>query len=60
MLESSQFIATIERRQGLKIACLEEVAYRKGLIDDAGLTAAIDAMPRSPYRSYVERILTEP
>ena len=60
MLESSQFIATIERRQGLKIACLEEVAFRKGFIDEAGLAAAIDNMPRSPYRSYVERLLTDP
>jgi glucose-1-phosphate thymidylyltransferase len=59
LLEAANFIATIERRQGLKIACLEEVAYRKGFIDRAGLEKRIGEMPRSPYRQYLEALLAE-
>jgi len=59
LLESSNFIATIEKRQGLKIACLEEVAFRRGFIDEQGLQQAAERMPKSPYRTYVEAVLTE-
>jgi glucose-1-phosphate thymidylyltransferase len=59
LLESANFIATIERRQGLKIACLEEVAYRQGFIDAEGLEAAAAAMPPSPYRTYVLSLLDD-
>jgi len=59
LLEASQFIGLLEARQGLKIACLEEVAYNRGFLDRAGLEAAIAAMPASSYRSYLERILKE-
>jgi glucose-1-phosphate thymidylyltransferase len=59
LLESANFIATIERRQGLKIACLEEVAFRQGFIDAQGLEAAAAAMPPSPYRAYVLGLLDE-
>ncbi len=59
LLESANFIATIERRQGLKIACLEEVAFRQGFIDAEGLEAAAAAMPPSPYRAYVLGLLDE-
>jgi len=59
LLESSNFIATIERRQGLKIACLEEVAFRRGFIDHQGLREAAERMPKSPYRTYVESVLVE-
>ena len=59
LLESAQFIHTIEKRQGVKIACLEEIAYRRGLLDAADLEATIGAMPASPYRSYVESVLAE-
>jgi glucose-1-phosphate thymidylyltransferase len=59
LLEAANFIATIERRQGLKIACLEEVAYRSGFIDHADLTALVGAMPVSPFRAYLEAILDE-
>ena len=58
-LRKAEFIATIERRQGLKIACLEEVAYRQGFIDKQGLLHATEAMPVSPYREYVEQIAAE-
>jgi glucose-1-phosphate thymidylyltransferase len=60
LLEAANFIATIERRQGLKIACLEEIAYRKDYIDRAALAAQVEAMPASEYRRYLEEILTEP
>jgi glucose-1-phosphate thymidylyltransferase len=59
LLESATFIATIEKRQGLKIACLEEVAFEKGFLDGDGLAATIDAMPPSPYRAYVEQVLKD-
>jgi len=59
LLESSNFIATIERRQGLKIACLEEVAFRSGFIDEQGLRSVANRMPSSPYRTYVESVIAE-
>jgi glucose-1-phosphate thymidylyltransferase len=59
LLEASSFIAAIENRQGLKVACLEEVAYRSGFIDDAQLERLMLAMPRSPYREYLETLLAE-
>ena len=60
LLEAANFIAAIERRQGLKIACLEEIAYRQGYIQLSALSALVEAMPVSEYRSYLEAILTEP
>ena len=60
LLEAANFIATIERRQGLKIACLEEIAYRKGYIDRAALAVQVEAMPTSEYRRYLEEILAAP
>jgi len=59
LLEASAFIGTLEARQGLKIACLEEVAYRMGYIDDQMLGSIIARMPKSSYREYLERILAE-
>ncbi|MCZ6569773.1 MAG: glucose-1-phosphate thymidylyltransferase RfbA [Deltaproteobacteria bacterium] len=60
LLEAANFIATIERRQGLKIACLEEIAYRRGYIQLSAISALVEAMPISEYRSYLEAILAEP
>jgi glucose-1-phosphate thymidylyltransferase len=57
LLEAANFIATIERRQGLKIACLEEIAYQKGYIDRAQLGDLVGAMPDSTYRDYVIGLL---
>lgn len=59
LLEASHFIGTLEMRQGLKIACLEEIAYRKGFIDQGEMAAIIERIPRSGYRDYLERILRE-
>jgi glucose-1-phosphate thymidylyltransferase len=57
LLEASHFIGTLEARQGLKIACLEEVALRKGFIDDTRFEAIIEKTPKSSYREYLEMIL---
>ncbi len=59
LLEASHFIGTLEARQGLKIACLEEIALRVGFIDCPGMKAAIAATPKSSYRDYLERVLQE-
>jgi glucose-1-phosphate thymidylyltransferase len=59
LLEAANFIATVEHRQGIKIACLEEIAFRNGFIDRDGYERAIEAMPRSSYREYLEEILVE-
>ena len=59
LLEASQFIGALEARQGLKIACLEEVAFLRGFIDAAQLEAVIADTPNSSYRTYLERVLAE-
>ena len=59
LLEASHFIGTLEARQGLKIACLEEIAYHKGFINKEGLKDVIENTPASSYRSYLERVLKE-
>lgn len=56
--EASSFIAAIENRQGLKIACLEEVAYNCGYIDKEQLMALTDKMPRSSYSQYLIDLLS--
>lgn len=56
LLEASQFIGTIESRQGLKIACLEEVAFTQGFIDAAQMDSVIESTPKSPYREYLMKI----
>jgi glucose-1-phosphate thymidylyltransferase len=59
LLEASNFIATIEHRQGLKIACLEEIALRSGAITFAQFRTLIDTMAPSSYREYLERVALE-
>ena len=59
LLDAGQFIATLERRQGLKIACLEEVAWRKGFIDSAQLQALAEPLAKSGYGDYLLRTLQE-
>ncbi len=56
LLEASHYIATLEHRQGVKVACIEEVAYEMGFIDRAQLTAISDALPRNDYRAYLEKL----
>jgi glucose-1-phosphate thymidylyltransferase len=60
LLEASQYIETIERRQGLKIACPEEIAYRQGYIDAAALEKLGDAMAKNAYGRYLLSLLREP
>lgn len=58
MLEASQFVEIIERRQGLKIACLEEVAWRKGWISDEELLRQADDLKKSGYGEYLQKLVT--
>jgi len=59
LLEASHFIETIERRQGLKIACPEEIAWRMGYISAAQLRALARPLAKSGYGEYLLRVLTE-
>jgi len=59
MLEAGLFIQTIERRQGLKIACPEEIAFTQGLIDAAQLERLASALGKSDYSRYLRRLLDE-
>ena len=58
LLEASTFIETIEKRQGLKIACIEEIAYRLGFIDGDQLRRLAEPLLKNNYGQYLLRILT--
>ncbi len=57
LMEASNYISAIEHRQGLKIACLEEIAFSKGYIDLTQFEALIASLPKSEYRAYLEQSL---
>jgi glucose-1-phosphate thymidylyltransferase len=59
LLDASQFIATLERRQGLKVACPEEVAYRSGWIDAAQVEALAQPMLKNGYGQYLRQLLVD-
>ena len=59
LLEASNFIETIESRQGLKIACLEEIALRRGFITCSQMAEVITATPNSSYKEYLQRVYSE-
>ena len=59
LLEASHYVETIERRQGLKIACPEEIAYRQGWIDAAGVERLGQAMAKNAYGQYLLALLRE-
>jgi glucose-1-phosphate thymidylyltransferase len=59
LLEASEFIATIERRQGLKIACIEEIAYRRGYINKEQLSRLAEPLKKNSYGQYLLRIINE-
>jgi glucose-1-phosphate thymidylyltransferase len=58
LLEAAEFVHVIENRQGLKIACLEEIAWRKGWIDNARLESNIAKLGKSSYGQYLRRLLS--
>ena len=60
LLEAANFIATIESRQGLKIACLEEIALRRGYLSRDQYQQMLEGMPNSPYRNYLDMVFHEP
>ncbi|WP_223483740.1 glucose-1-phosphate thymidylyltransferase RfbA [Pseudomonas sp. A-RE-19] len=57
LLEASHFVHTIEKRQGLKVACLEEIAYNNGWISAAELSAQAERLGKTGYGQYLERLL---
>ncbi len=57
LLEASLFVSTIEKRQGLKIACLEEISWRNGWIDNTELKTLIDQQDKTEYRRYLEKLI---
>jgi glucose-1-phosphate thymidylyltransferase len=59
LLDAGEYVATIERRQGLKIACLEEIAWYMGFIDKKQLGQLAEQHPGTEYRKYLERIVVE-
>ena len=59
LLEAGQFIATLEKRQGLKVACPEEIAYRSGWITATQLEALAQPMLKNGYGQYLQRVLTD-
>ena len=59
LLEASTFIETIERRQGLKVACPEEVAFRMGYIDAGQLETLAKPLEKSGYGQYLKSVLSE-
>ncbi len=56
LIDAAQFVQTIEHRQGLKIACVEEIAFRKGLIDRDQLVRLAEPLSKNDYGSYLLRI----
>jgi glucose-1-phosphate thymidylyltransferase len=59
LLEASQYVQTIENRQGLKVACLEEIAFQKGWIDRASLLAKAEGLKKTGYGQYLRKLAEE-
>jgi len=59
LLQASNFFGVIEDRQGLKVACIEEIAYHKGFINKDQFGELVNSIPKSLYRTYLEKILKE-
>jgi len=59
LLQASNFFGVIEDRQGLKVACIEEIAYHKGFINKDEFERSISKIPNSLYKTYLEKVLKE-
>ncbi|WP_406671573.1 glucose-1-phosphate thymidylyltransferase RfbA [Raoultella terrigena] len=59
LMEASQFIHTIEKRQGMKVACLEEIAYRNDWLSAEGVAAQAERLKKTEYGAYLKRLLNE-
>ena len=57
LLDAGRFVQTVEKRQGLKIACLEEIAYRQGFIDAAQVLKLAISLKKSGYGVYLEKLV---
>jgi len=57
--EASAYVQTIEKRQGIKIGCPEEAAFRRGFINHAQFAALTAQTPNCEYRDYLQRVLSE-
>lgn len=57
LMDASNFVYTIEKRQGLKIACLEEIAYRKGWLTKADLQELVKPLAKTGYGQYIQRLI---
>jgi glucose-1-phosphate thymidylyltransferase len=60
LLEASHFVHTIEQRQGLKVACLEEIAFHNGWISTEQLARQADALKKTGYGQYLQKLLDAP
>ncbi len=59
LLQASNFFGIIEERQGVKVACIEEIAYARGFISKDKFISLIEKMPKSDYRNYLENLIKE-
>ena len=57
LIEAANFIATIQKRQGLYISCIEEIAYKKGFIDSEQLKKLADDLVKTPYGQYLNNLI---
>jgi glucose-1-phosphate thymidylyltransferase len=57
--QATEFVSVVEERQGLKVGCIEEVAWRQGWLDDDGLRRAAGSLARSGYGDYLLRLLED-
>ena len=57
LMDAGHFVQTVEKRQGLKIACLEEIGYRNGWLGLEQLTAQAESLQKTPYGQYLQRII---
>jgi len=59
LVEASQFIHTIEKRQGMKVACLEEIAFRKGWLNKEQVAEQIKKLSKTAYGRYLQLLISE-